>query len=61
MEIDRIKEKIRIYCKERNIVDLENQIRDNKRVIVNNISENILTLRNGFRDEGSHAVNISIN
>ena len=61
MDIDRIKEKIRIYCSERNIVDLENQIRDNKRVIVNNISENILTLRNGFRDEGSHAVNISIN
>lgn len=50
MEIDRMKEQIKIYCGEYHIIDQENLLRDNKRQIVNFITENIYTLRHGFKD-----------
>lgn len=50
MEVDRMKEQIKNYCGEYQIIDQENLLRDNKRKIVNSITENIYTLKNGFKD-----------
>ena len=40
------------------IVDLENRIRDNKRVIVNLMTENIFTLRFGFDEDKKAATTL---
>lgn len=45
-----MKEQIKNYCGEYHIIDQENLLRDNKRQIVNSITENIYTLRHGFKD-----------
>ena len=50
MEVAKLKEKIRKYCGEHRIVENENLLRDQKRQIVNNITDNIFVLRHGFKD-----------
>ncbi len=45
-----MKEQIKNHCGEYHIIDQENLLRDNKRQIVNSITENIYTLRHGFKD-----------
>ena len=50
MEVEKMKDQIKNICGEYYIIDQENLLRDNKRQIVNLITENIYTLRHGFKD-----------
>ena len=47
-EVDQLRMVLEADFKNQRIVDLENKIRDNKRIIVNTMTENIFMLRFGF-------------
>lgn len=51
MEVDKMKEQIKRYQGEQNILEFENRLRDNKRQIVNFLTDNIYILRNGFKGQ----------
>lgn len=46
-EVDTMKKYLESALRNQRLTDLENRIRDNKRTIVNLISENIFVLKNG--------------
>ena len=50
LEVEKIKQVLETDCRNQRLVDIENRIRDNKRRIVNMLSENIFVLRFGFKD-----------
>ena len=48
VEVDQMRKLLDADFKNQRIIDLENKIRDNKRIIVNVMTENIFMLRFGF-------------
>jgi hypothetical protein len=50
LENANLREHILKYEADNRIIALEDKLRDQKRIIVNNISDNIATLKNGFKD-----------
>ena len=49
-EVDRLREMLEADFKNQRIIDLENKIRNNKRIIVNTMTDNIFHLRFGFAE-----------
>lgn len=49
-EVDRLREMLDADFKNQRIIDLENKIRNNKRIIVNTMTDNIFHLRFGFAE-----------
>ena len=50
LEVERMNHILETGCRNQRLIDIENRIRDNKRRIVNMLSENIFVLRFGFKD-----------
>ena len=50
LEVDQMREMLESDMRNIRLVDFENRIRDNKRRIVNMLTENIFVLRFGFKD-----------
>ena len=48
MEVNQLRQLLEADFKNQRIVDLENKIRNNKRIVVNLMTENIFQLRFGF-------------
>ena len=53
-EVDTMKKYLESALRNQRLTDLENRIRDNKRTIVNLISENIFVLKNGSQENDKH-------
>ena len=57
-EVDQLRMVLEADFKNQRIVDLENKIRDNKRIIVNTMTENIFMLRFGFDSDQKVSIKI---
>ena len=50
LEVERMQRILETECRNQRVVDIENRVRDNKRRIVNMLTENIFNLRFGFQE-----------
>ena len=55
LEVERMNHILETDCRNQRLIDIENRIRDNKRRIVNLLSENVFNLRFGFKDNAQAA------
>ena len=55
LEVEQMNHILETDCRNQRLIDIENRIRDNKRRIVNLLSENVFNLRFGFKDNAQAA------